>query len=159
GSVPAKCYISLRSCITKLSRRFIAISSCVANSHETPGDLRCSPVPPVEGCPGLALSLSRQCCCQVATRRLRHGKASALPVGQHRGPRHHRYALVASPAIPVPGIALNHNCIAQYKCIVQYNYGRESMPAPTQVAYTELQQAFDHFNATLFAGALSLPLF
>lgn len=33
------------------------------------------------------------------------------------------------------------------------------MPAPTQVAYTELQQAFDHFNATLFAGALSLPLF
>lgn len=33
------------------------------------------------------------------------------------------------------------------------------MPAPTQVAYAELQRAFDHFNVALFAGALSLPLF
>lgn len=33
------------------------------------------------------------------------------------------------------------------------------MTAPTEVAYHELQQAFDHFNQSLFAGALALPLF
>lgn len=33
------------------------------------------------------------------------------------------------------------------------------MPAPTQEAYAELQQAFDHFNTHLFDGMLMPPMF